>query len=80
METMAEVLLQRETVEGEAVNALLDGTWDEYLAKHPEKSADGAAAGDAPEADAASDADATPDAPAPDAPEQDPTERNTNDD
>jgi cell division protease FtsH len=37
METMAEVLLQRETVEGEAVNALLDGTWDEYLAKHPEK-------------------------------------------
>jgi hypothetical protein len=37
METMASVLLQRETVEGEAVNALLDGTWDEYLAKHPEK-------------------------------------------
>ena len=69
METMAEVLLQRETVEGEAVNALLDGTWDEYLAKHPEKAekpADGAAT--------------ESDAPAPDAPEQDPTERNTNDD
>jgi cell division protease FtsH len=76
METMAEVLLQRETVEGEAVNALLDGTWDEYLAKHPEKAekpADGTAAGDAPEADAAA-------AEEPDAPEQDPTERNTNDD
>jgi cell division protease FtsH len=34
MDTMARVLLERETVEGEAVAALLDGTWDEYLAAH----------------------------------------------
>ena len=81
METMAEVLLQRETVEGEAVNALLDGTWDEYLARHPEKAekpADGAT--DSAEVVAAPEDAPAPDAPAPDAPEQDPTERNTNDD
>ena len=35
MDLMANVLLDRETVEGEAVEALLDGTWDEYLAAHP---------------------------------------------
>ncbi|RVU97231.1 ATP-dependent zinc metalloprotease FtsH [Coriobacteriales bacterium OH1046] len=35
MGTMAEVLLERETVEGEAVQALLDNRWDEYLAAHP---------------------------------------------
>ena len=74
METMAEVLLQRETVEGEAVNALLDGTWDEYVAKHPEVAAEKPA-----EAEAEKPADAESDAPASDdAPEQDPTERNTN--
>ena len=28
---MAKVLLERETVEGEACQALLDGKWDEYL-------------------------------------------------
>ena len=65
MEIMAKVLLQRETVEGEAVNALLDGTWDEYMAKHPEAAEKPAEAeGDAPASN--------------DAPEQDPTERNTN--
>ena len=37
MRTMAEVLLDRETVEGEVVDALLDGTWDEYVAEHPEE-------------------------------------------
>ena len=37
MHTMATVLLERETVEGEVVQALLDGTWDEYLAAHPEE-------------------------------------------
>ena len=31
MDLMAKVLLERETVEGEACQALLDGTWDEYL-------------------------------------------------
>ena len=36
MDQMAGVLLERETVEGEVVQALLDGTWDEYLAAHPE--------------------------------------------
>ena len=39
METMAAVLLEKETVEGEEVKALLDGRWEEYLA---EKAADGA--------------------------------------
>ena len=37
MRTMATVLLERETVEGEVVQALLDDTWDEYLAAHPEE-------------------------------------------
>ncbi|MCI1665740.1 MAG: ATP-dependent zinc metalloprotease FtsH [Atopobiaceae bacterium] len=37
MEQMATVLLARETVEGEAVTALLDGKWDEYLAAHPDE-------------------------------------------
>ena len=32
MDTMARVLLERETVEGEAVEALLDGRWDEFVA------------------------------------------------
>ncbi|HIY79214.1 MAG TPA: ATP-dependent zinc metalloprotease FtsH [Candidatus Olsenella excrementavium] len=32
MDTMARVLLERETVEGEAVEALLDGRWDKYVA------------------------------------------------
>ena len=31
IDKMAEVLLERETVEGEAAIALLDGRWDEYL-------------------------------------------------
>ena len=31
MDLMAKVLLERETVEGEACQALLDGKWDEYL-------------------------------------------------
>ena len=31
LELMADVLLERETVEGEAVEALLEGTWDAYL-------------------------------------------------
>ena len=37
MRTMAEVLLDRETVEGPAVDALLDGTWDQYVAERPEE-------------------------------------------
>ena len=32
MDTMAQVLLARETVEGDAVQALLDDKWDEYCA------------------------------------------------
>ena len=32
MDTMARVLLERETVEGAAVTALLEGRWDEYVA------------------------------------------------
>ncbi|MBQ3338959.1 MAG: cell division protein FtsH, partial [Atopobiaceae bacterium] len=38
MATMAEVLLERETVEGELAQALLDDRWAEYLAEHPEES------------------------------------------
>ena len=34
MDTMAHVLLERETVEGEVVRALLDNTWEEYVAGH----------------------------------------------
>ena len=37
MDTMARVLLERETVEGPAVDSLLDGTWDQYVAEHPEE-------------------------------------------
>ena len=33
---MAEVLMERETVEGEALNALLDNNWDEYLKNEDE--------------------------------------------
>ena len=33
LELMKQVLLERETVEGEAVEALLDNRWDEYLAR-----------------------------------------------
>ena len=44
MDTMARVLLERETVEGEAVDALLEDRWDEYA------SGDGAAEKDAAEA------------------------------
>ncbi len=40
MDTMATVLLERETVEGAAVDALLDGKWDEYVAGE-QASADG---------------------------------------
>ena len=36
MDTMAKVLLERETVEGDVVNALLDDEWDEYVAARPE--------------------------------------------
>ena len=37
LKLMEQVLLERETVEGEAVEALLDNKWDEYLASHPEE-------------------------------------------
>ena len=37
MDTMARVLLARETVEGDAAVALLDGKWDEFVAEHPEQ-------------------------------------------
>ena len=36
MDLMASVLLERETVEGEACEALLDNKWDEYLAREDE--------------------------------------------
>ena len=36
MHLMASVLLERETVEGEACQALLDNSWDEYLAREDE--------------------------------------------
>ena len=36
MDLMASVLLERETVEGEACQALLDNEWDAYLARESE--------------------------------------------
>jgi cell division protease FtsH len=36
MDLMVKVLLERETVDGEALAALLDNTWDEYLANEDE--------------------------------------------
>ena len=33
MDTMAEVLIERETIEGEACEALLDNKWQEYVLK-----------------------------------------------
>ena len=44
LELMKNVLLERETVEGDAVTALLDGTWDEYVAA--ERGNDGNAGAD----------------------------------
>ncbi|MGI6231038.1 MAG: ATP-dependent zinc metalloprotease FtsH [Tractidigestivibacter sp.] len=46
MDTMAKVLLERETVEGDAVDALLDNKWDEYLASH-----EGSQSGEASQSD-----------------------------
>ena len=48
LDLMAKVLLERETVEGDEVNALLDDRWDEYLAEHPEEATEA----EAPEAEA----------------------------
>ncbi|WP_414617130.1 ATP-dependent zinc metalloprotease FtsH [Tractidigestivibacter sp.] len=66
METMAAVLLKRETVEGDAVHALLEGTWHQYLAEHPENAEKPAADGGA---DAEAGAGAVAPADADDAPE-----------
>jgi cell division protease FtsH len=35
LDTMAAVLLERETVEGPALDALLEGRWDEFVAQEP---------------------------------------------
>lgn len=67
METMAAVLLLRETVEGDVVDALLEDRWAAYVAEHPEDDADttdGPAADDADRD--ASDAADVADAPDPD--------------
>ena len=47
LELMASVLLERETVEGDAVRALLDNTWDDYLAHEAEQPGASAAGGPA---------------------------------
>jgi cell division protease FtsH len=59
MDTMAHVLLERETVEGEVVNALLDDRWDEYVAAHPEEASVPAGAA-AAEKDVAAEKDGAP--------------------
>ena len=46
LKLMATVLLERETVEGEAVEALLNNTWDEYLAKEQNGGTGSGSAGD----------------------------------
>ena len=53
MDTMARVLLERETVEGEAVRALLDDRWDEYELGEKDEAPEAPAAPAAPEAPAA---------------------------
>ena len=59
MDTMAGVLLDHETVEGPAVEALLDGKWDEYVAIHDEWKPKDNDAADA-DADTDTDTDAGP--------------------
>ena len=61
LDTMATVLLQRETVEGDAVEALLDNEWDAYVAR--EQGANGSEGGAAATAVSAADG-AAPAAPA----------------
>ena len=46
MDTMASVLLERETVEGAAVDALLEGRWDKYAAGEKDDEAAEAAGGE----------------------------------
>ena len=46
MDTMARVLLERETVEGAAVDALLEGRWDKYAAGEKDDEAAEAAGGE----------------------------------
>ncbi len=46
METMAKVLLARETVEGDVVNALLDDRWAQYVLEHPDADVDSPLGGD----------------------------------
>jgi cell division protease FtsH len=36
MDTIASVLLERETVEGDVLKALLDDKWEEYISAHPD--------------------------------------------
>ena len=36
MHTMVRVLMERETVDGVAAEALLDGRWDAFVTEHPE--------------------------------------------
>ena len=63
MDTMAGVLLDHETVEGPAVEALLDGKWDEYVAIHDEwKPKDNDAAEPAADVEAPAEKDAEVDA------------------
>ena len=79
MHLMASVLLERETVDGEACEALLDNRWEEYLAQEAQRiqaqaeaeaavagdaAADGIPAAEAGQADAATLADASPQVPA----------------
>ena len=48
LDLMAKVLLERETVEGEAVEALLDNEWDSYLEREAGKPAQGGKASKKP--------------------------------
>ncbi|WP_204831527.1 ATP-dependent zinc metalloprotease FtsH [Olsenella uli] len=50
MDTMARVLLERETVEGEAVDALLEDHWDEYASREKGAGEKDAGEKEAPEA------------------------------
>lgn len=37
LELMAKVLIERETLDGEALQAVFENRWDEYVAEHPEE-------------------------------------------
>ena len=66
LDLMAQVLIERETLEGDALKAIFDGRWEEYLANEQVQAAQAKDKGqDTPSAGDASIADSIPDLPLP---------------